>query len=236
MEKNIPNHIAIIPDGNRRWAKARGLKPWVGHQKGVERLDDILKIVLDLKIPYFTFWAASRDNIEKRSPREIKFLLEILKKKFLELARKKEIHKNQVKINIFGGWRKILPRSVSRAAEKAIRATERYDGFFLNILLAYNGTEEIMEAVQRIVDMPRAKRRFKVTPKLIKENLCTKELPSVDLVIRTGGEPHLSAGFMMWDTADAQLYFTDTLWPDFDRQEFIKAIEEYNRRERRFGK
>lgn len=234
--KNIPNHVAIIPDGNRRWAKTKGLKPWMGHQKGVERLDDILKTVLDLKIPYFTFWAASQDNVTKRNPQEVKFLLEILKKKFLELAQKEEIHKNKVKINIFGQWQKILPWGVRRAAQKAIKATSGYDKFFLNILLAYNGTEEIIEAVQKIVDLPRAKKRLKVTPKLIKENLLTRELPPVDLVIRTGGEPHLSAGFMMWDIADAQLYFTDTLWPDFDRQEFIKAIEDYSKRERRFGK
>ena len=234
--KNIPNHIAIIPDGNRRWARAKGLKPWLGHQKGVDRLDDILKMVLDLKIPYFTFWAASQDNVTKRDPQEVKFLLEILKKKFLELAQKEEIHKNQVKINIFGHWQKILPWGVRRAAQKAIKATLGYDRFFLNVLLAYNGTEEIIEAIQKIVDMPKVKKRLRVTPKLIKENLLTRELPPVDLVIRTGGEPLLSTGFMMWDTADAQLYFTDTLWPDFNSQEFIKAIKEYGVRERRFGK
>lgn len=233
--KSIPNHIAIIPDGNRRWAKAKGFKPWVGHREGIKRVDEILTAALDLKIPYFSFWAASRDNIEKRGPKEVKFLLETLKEKFLELAQREEIHKNKVKINILGRWRKILPHGVKRAAEKAIEATGEYNKFFLNIFLAYNGTEEMVRAIQEIVDIAR-KKKIKVTPQIIKKNLWTRELPPVDLVIRTGGNPHLSTGFMMWDIADAQLYFTDTLWPDFGRQEFIKAIKNYSKRERRFGK
>jgi len=237
MKENLPNHIAIIPDGNRRWAKAKGFKSWVGHREGVKRVDEILKAALDLGIPYFSFWAASRDNIEKRDPVEVKFLLKILKEKFLELAQREEIHKNKVKINILGRWRKILPRSVRAAAEKAIKATLSYDKFFLNILLAYNGTEELVIAVQKIADIARTKKKkIKVTPQLIKKNLWTSEFPSIDLVIRTGGESHLSAGFMMWDIADAQLYFTDTLWPDFSKEEFIKAIRDYSKRERRFGR
>lgn len=238
MEKdseNLPHHIAIIPDGNRRWAKAKGFKPWVGHREGVKRVDEILKAALDLGIPYFSFWAASRDNIEKRDPMEVKFLLKILKEKFLELAQREEVHKNKVKINILGRWRRILPHDIRAAAEKAIKATEEYNRFFLNILLAYNGTEEIIRAIQEIADTAR-KKKIRVTPGLIKRNLWTSELPPVDLVIRTGGESHLSTGFMMWDIADAQLYFTETLWPDFSKEEFLKAIEEYSKRERRFGR
>jgi len=233
--KNIPNHIAIIPDGNRRWAKSKELKSWVGHQYGAEALKKILRTALDLKIQYLSFWASSKDNLKKRPLREVKFLLNLFQKEFTELASDKDIHKNKVKINIIGNWKRQFPEKVKAPMKRCIEATKDYNQFYLNFFVAYSGTSEILKAVQKIAKRKLVDSKLRITPEFIKENLLTRNLPPVDYLIRTGGEPHLSDGFMMWDTANSQLYFSDKLWPDFTARDFRKAVEEYSRRERRFG-
>lgn len=248
MENDIPQHIALIPDGNRRWARKRGFKPWIGHRAGVKSLENVLEKALDLKIPYFTFWGASFDNLTKRPEIEISFLNEIYTEQFKRVLKDKRIHQNEVKVNVFGRWKEVLPSETQKAIEKAVEATKNYSKNFLTFLLAYNGTDEIKIAIQKIIDKaqkellnfqsPKKKNELKVTDELIKENLWTKDLPSVDIVIRTGceGDPHMSAGFMMWDTAYSQYYFTETLFPDFGPEEFEKVIKDFSQRERRMGK
>jgi undecaprenyl diphosphate synthase len=233
--KNIPKHIVIIPDGNRRWARKKGLPPWHGHQAGAKTLGKILLKARDLKIPYFTFWAGSWDNLTKRPKIEIDFLFKLYTKYFKKALKDKRIHQNKVKINVFGRWKEIAPKTTQKAIEKAIDATKNYNNYFLTLLIAYDGRDEMIDCIQRIANLYPKK---KITPELIKKNLWTKDLPPVDLVIRTGceGDPHLSAGFMMWDTAYSQLYFTKTLFPDFGPEEFEKIIEDYAQRQRRFGK
>ncbi len=235
--KNIPNHIAVIPDGNRRWARKRGLQPWMGHRAGIKSLEKILDKSLELKIPYFTFWSGSWDNLTKRSKAEINFLFRIYTEHFKRAVKDKRIHQNKVKINVFGRWKEILPKSTQRAIEGATEATKDYDNHFLTFLLAYDGTDEITDCIQKIVKLANNE-IIKVTEKLIKENLWTKDLPPVDLVIRTGCEndPHISAGFMMWDTAYSQLYFTKAFFPAFTPKEFEEIIKDYAQRQRRFGK
>ena len=117
-----------------------------------------------------------------------------------------------------------------------MKATKNHDRIFVNLFLAYNGTDEMLKAVRQIVKESRKNPKLKITPDLVKKNLFTKDLPPVDYLIRTGGEPHLSAGFMMWDLVYTQLYFTKTYFPDFGKKELRKAIREYQRRDRRFGK
>lgn len=231
MSQNLPQHIAVIPDGNRRWARKRGLFPWQGHLAGVRALEKILEAVRDLKIPYFTFWAGSYDNLIKRPTRETNFLYGLYSKYFLKLAKDKRIHKDKIKINVFGRWQEVVPKKAKEAIEKSIQLTKDYNNYFLTVLVAYNGVDEVVEAMKNIAKSKNAE----ITADLIKENLWTADLPPVDLLIRTGGEPHNSTGFMMWHTANTQLYFTKTLWPDFDKKEFQKAIEEYGERGRRFG-
>jgi len=237
MIKNIPNHVAIIPDGNRRWARKKGLHPWIGHQTGVKAFEKILDKALELKIPYFTFWGGSWDNLTKRSKIEINFLFKVYAEQFKRAARDKKIHQNRVKINVFGRWKEILPKSTQGAIERAIEVTKDYNNYFLTFLLAYDGTDEMIDCIQKITKLAH-KKPIKVTEKLIKENLWTKDLPPVDLVIRAGCEsdPHISAGFMMWDTAYSQLYFTRTFFPAFTPKEFEKIIRDYAQRQRRFGK
>ncbi len=235
MLNKKPYHIAIVPDGNRRWARAKGLKPWIGHQYATENLKKIFEAALDIKIPYFSFWASSQDNLAKRPKAENKFLLNLFKKEFAELAIDKRIHKEQVRVNIFGEWRKQFPEEVKKPMKRAIETTKNYNKFFLNFFIAYSGIDEMLKAIRKISKQNLDNPDFKITPQLIKKYLFTKDLPRVDYLIRTGGEPHMSAGFMMWDIADAQMYFSDKSWPDFTANDFKKAIQEYSRRQRRFG-
>lgn len=231
---NLPTHIAIIPDGNRHWARERGLKPWDGHEQGAKNTEKLVREALKLGIKCMSFWGSSLENLKKRPLRERQALLQIYKKYFTKLINSEDVRKNKTHINIIGRWREQFPMSLKKVLEDGIEKTKKYNKYLLNFFLAYSGDNEMIEAVKKIVrnGMPTGK----ITGKTIKENLMTKDLPPVDLLIRTGGEPHLSVGFMMWDIANAQLYFPDKYFPDFDEKEFRKAIEEYQRRERRHGK
>jgi len=235
--ENIPKHVAIIPDGNRRWARKKGFQPWIGHREGVNHFEKVLNKALELKIPYLTFWGGSWDNLTKRAKIEVNFLFKVYTEQFKRIINDKRIHQNKVKVNVFGRWREILPKETQRAIEEAIEATKNYNKYFFTFLLAYNGTDEMMDCIQKIARLNNPNKTIKVNQNLIKENLWTKDLPQVDLVIRTGcgGDPHLSAGFMMWDTAYSQLYFTDTLFPDFSSKEFEKIVKDYSKREKRLG-
>jgi undecaprenyl diphosphate synthase len=235
MVSNYPKHVVVIPDGNRRWTREKGLNPWVGHREGIKKSQDILKEAEKLDIRYLSFWTLSIDNIKNRPQKETKFLFSLLNKYLKETIKKKEIYQKKVKINIIGFWERFLPKEVCRNIRKVIEATKNHDRFFLNLFLAYNGTDEIKEAINHIKNQAEKNPDLKITSDLIKQNLLTKDLPPVDYLIRTGGEPHLSAGFMMWDIANAQLYFTKTYFPDFGAAEFRKAIQEYQKRERRLG-
>ncbi|MBI4101463.1 MAG: di-trans,poly-cis-decaprenylcistransferase [Candidatus Nealsonbacteria bacterium] len=235
--ENLPRHVAIIPDGNRRWAKKRALRPWMGHQQGIKAFEKVLEKALELKIPYLTFWGSSWDNLTQRPKLEVDFLIKLYQNQFQKIAEDKRIHENKVRVGVFGRWREILPPDCQKPIEKSIEATKDYGKYFLTFLLAYDGVAEMTDCIRRIVDSAKGK-TIKVSENLVKQNLWTKDLPPVDLLIRTGCEndPHLSAGFMMWDTAYSQLYFTKTFLPDFTPREFERAIEDFSRRPRRFGK
>jgi undecaprenyl diphosphate synthase len=229
-------HVAIIPDGNRRWAKAKGLPSFMGHQEGAKTAEKILNHALSLKIPYLTFWGASIDNVTKRDKVETEFLFKLFEDYFKKLLKNKEIQENEVRIHAFGEWRTYFSPSCRAAIEEAVEKTKHYNKFHLNFLLAYSGIGEMTAAVSQIAQLAKEQSELVVTPELIKQNLFTVGMPPVDLVVRTGGEPHFSSGFMMWDVADAHLYFTETFYPDFSVEEFGKAIEEFESRERRLGK
>ena len=235
MNDDIPKHIVIIPDGNRRWAKTKGLNPWAGHQEGIKRFSELIEEISKLGISYFSFWALSIDNIKNRPKREINFLLKILDKKLKEIKKDKRVHEKKIRINILGFWKKLLPKEICKSIEEVIEATKNYNNFFLSLFVAYDGKKEMLNAIEQIEDKVIKNPNLKIAPNLIKQNLFTKDLPPVDYLIRTGGEPHLSAGFMMWDIADTQLYFTNICFPDFDKKELHKAIKEYQKRERRLG-
>lgn len=228
-------HVAIIPDGNRRWAKEKGLNPWEGHEEGAKNLEKVLKANLDLGVEYVTFWGSSMDNLQKRPLLEKKALLDIYRRYFLKLMNHKDIHGNEVRINVIGRWEEQFPEALQKIIRKCVSKTEKYKKHFLNFLLAYSGDDEVVEATNKIIENLKGKVK-RITAKMLKEHLMTRDLPPVDLLVRTGGEPHNSAGFMMWDTANAQLYFSEVLWPDFDEKKMREAVLDYEKRGRRFGK
>jgi len=230
-------HIAIIPDGNRRWAKTVGIRSEKGHRIGVRTLEKILNKWIKTKVPYFTFWGSSLDNITKRTRKEINFLFRLITQQFKRIAKDKRIHQNKVRINVLGRWQEVLSEETKRAIKRAIDKTKDYNEYFLTFLLAYDGQDEMIDCILHILKTAQNK-VLKVTEKVIKEHFWTKDLPPVDLVIRTGCEddPHMSAGFMMWDTSYSQYYFTKTFFPSFTPKEFGDIINDYLKRERRMGK
>ncbi len=227
----IPRHIAIIPDGNRRWAAEHGKSVVEGHAQGAEVIRAIMPHAADMGVEHISIWGMSLDNFTKRSIPEVTGLLSLFRKEFKDLAEGDTVHSRQARVSVFGRWREKFPLPVRSSVEKAIDATSHYSKHYLNFFLAYDGVDEMMQAIKNII----AEGITDVTPEIVKHHLFTKDLPSVDFIIRTGGEPHLSAGFMMWDVTDSQLWFTEKLWPQFTTTDFDEAIEEYAKRQRRKG-
>lgn len=232
--KDIPNHLVIIPDGNRRWAKARGLEPWIGHEEGAKNTEVLLRKALKMGVRCFSLWGSSLENLTRRPLAEKRALLRIYEEYFGKLLHSDDIHDNKVKINFIGRWEEQFPGSLRSIMHECVDATKHYSDNVLNFFLAYSGDDEMIGAIKQIVK--KGIPENKITADLIKENLLTKDLPPVDYMIRTGGEPHLSAGFMMWDIANAQLNFSEKLYPDFQEQQLEDALKEYSQRGRRLGK
>ena len=241
---NIPKHIAAIPDGNRRWAKEHSLLPWKGHQEGLLRFEEVNRHAFDRGVQYFTFWAASEDNLTKRTRIEVAVLKRLMRHQLKKELKEGELVKKKIRFRLIGRWHEILKDAeIKKLANELEKATEKFTDKQLTILFGYDGRREMLEAVRTITKeevsrLPtgQAGLRGNDAYEVIKNHLWTKDLPPVDLVIRTGGEPHWSAGFMMWLTADSQFYFTPKFWPDFNNAALDKAIADYSERERRFGK
>ncbi len=237
-QENLPQHIAIMPDGNRRWAKERGMKPWRGHLKGAETGKELLLVALDKGIKCMSMWGGSWENLTERANIEVKFLIKIYDQYIKTLIKRKEIHEHKIKVNIIGRWRELMPKKVIKTFENIIELTKDYNGGYLNFLIAYNGTDEMIAAVEDIVKKKQKNNSLKINSELIKQNLWTAGLPAVDLLIRTGSDkdPHNSKGFMMWHCAESQLHFAKEKFPDFRKKQFVKVISNFQRRERRHGK
>ncbi|MBU4216484.1 polyprenyl diphosphate synthase [Candidatus Parcubacteria bacterium] len=231
---NRPKHLVIIPDGNRRWAKALGLKPWDGHEAGAKNTEKLLTYALENNIECVTIWGSSIDNIKKRPLMEKRALLKIYEVYFKKLLTNPAIEAEQAKVSFLGRWETQFPNSLKTTIYALIEKTKNYDKKMLNFMLAYSGDDEMLDTINRIHD--KYKKGTEITAKILKESLMTSQLPPVDYMIRTGGDAHLSAGFMMWDTANAQLFFADEKFPDFDTKKLAAALVEYSNRQRRFGK
>jgi len=229
--KSKLRHLAIIPDGNRRWAKKRGLPSWKGHDEGSKKIEEIIKEAAGLGIEYLTFWIASRDNLAKRSKSEVGFLYELFQKAFDSLLQNKKIYEEDVKIRIIGFWKNSVPKKLENSILRLMEATKDHKSKHLSFLFDYDGLSEMIEGVKLIIKNGQSEINYDT----IQQKLITSELPPVDLVIRTGGEPHNSAGFMMWHTAYSQYCFTPTLFPSFGKKELNKAVKDYHNRDRRFG-
>ena len=231
LEK-MPTHIAIIMDGNGRWAKSRFLPRTAGHKAGVETIRKIVKEADRLGIQYLTLYAFSTENW-KRPKLEVDALMNLL----VTYLRNEidELHKNNVKLTAVGDFEK-LPEACVKELHSAMDKTKDNTGVHLNLALNYGGRNDIREAVVEIAkEYKEGKISLEdITEERIKKHLSTGEIPDPDLVIRTSGEQRLS-NFLLWDIAYSEFYYTDIHWPDFDGEELEKAIYAYQKRDRRFG-
>jgi undecaprenyl diphosphate synthase len=230
--ENPPQHLAIIPDGNRRWAKQHGLPLIEGHRIGIDKLRDVLDWCRNLGIRMVTLWGFSMENFE-RDESEVKLLMKLFEQKIDEINRE-EVHKYKIRVRVFGRKELLTPK-VRERIEKFEKDTEKYSDYYVNILLAYGGRHEIVDACNSILKECSEGRPNPITEENFRKHLYTSDLPDPDLVIRTSGEQRLS-GLMPWQTAYSELYFCPKLWPDFSEEDLKAAIEDYESRKRRFGK
>ena len=231
LEK-IPTHVAIIMDGNGRWAKKRNMPRVKGHYEGMQTVKKITKYASKLGIKYLTLYAFSTENWA-RPKEEVNYLMDLPEKMFTSFM--PELMENNVKVEVIGVVEK-LPESTRKAVEDAIEQTKNNTGLKLIFALNYGSKDEIVTAVKRIVQGA-ANNEYKVEEideQLISDNLFTKDTPDPDLLIRTSGEQRIS-NFLLWQIAYSEFIFTKVAWPDFVEEEFYKALLEYQSRDRRFG-
>lgn len=230
--EKLPRHVAIIMDGNGRWAKKRALNRIRGHEEGAESVREIVRVSREIGIPFLTLYAFSEENW-KRPAYEIQALMNLLKR-FLR-SELKEMLTNGIRLQAIGRIHK-LPEDVQEELRKTARETSRNRDMVLTLALSYGSRQEILDAIQGIAKGVKA---GKISPEdineeLISSSLYTEGMPEPDLLIRTSAEYRVS-NFLLWQIAYAEMYFTPTLWPEFRKQEYMEAIREYQRRERRFG-
>ena len=227
----IPKHVGIIMDGNGRWAKQRGLKRSMGHKKGAETLEKLLKHVFNLGIKYVSVYAFSTENFN-RDPEEVNYLMDLFVKYFTK--KKKIFIKEQLKV-IFSGSKNRLREDVINGMANLEECTKDFDRGVFNICLNYGGRLEIVDAYKKInKDINDGKINIDDVNEELVSHYMYQDLPDLDFLIRTSGEQRIS-NFMLWQCSYAEFYFTNTLFPDFDGKEFDKALEEFNKRNRRFG-
>ncbi len=228
-------HVAIIPDGNRRWAKQRALQLIAGHQAGSQAWQAILESSDIAEISWLTFWGASIDNLTKRTAAEIENLLALFDIEFARLVQDPRIHEKRMRVRVLGEWASYLWPSTQQNIANITAATVNYDQQNVTLLIAYDGLKAMVDTIQSVAMWWSQHSDQHVTVEIIQQHMVTGVLPPVDLIIRTGGEPHMSGGFLMWEVANAQLIFCDKLWPDVQPAHIALAVEEYHRRTRRFG-
>ena len=228
----VPRHVAVIMDGNGRWAKQRGRPRLFGHRAGADSLRAILRACRDHGVEYLTVYAFSTENWV-RPEDEVSGLMSLLKT-FLKKD-EHELHENQVRLRVTGRLQD-LPKAVRNELERVMEATRNYEKGHLILALSYGGRAEIVDAVRAIAADVRAGRLAPeaIDEKAIAARLYLPDVPDPDLMIRTSGELRLS-NFLLWELSYSEFYFTETLWPDFREADFAKALEEYARRQRRYG-
>jgi short-chain Z-isoprenyl diphosphate synthase len=234
-----PRHVGIILDGNRRHGRAHGItEPRELYDIGADKLDEVLDWCIELAIPTVTLWVFSTDNF-RRPAAEVCGILGAIEGKLNALARDPGIHRRRVRVRAIGRL-DMLPRALIDAIGRAESATAEYDGIGLNIAVAYGGRQEIADAVRGLLGSMAAQgvsltnAAQSVTPDAIACHLYTAGLPDPDLIVRTSGEIRLS-GFLLWQSAHSEFYFTDVLWPALRHIDFLRAIRTYQQRQRRFG-
>jgi short-chain Z-isoprenyl diphosphate synthase len=235
----VPRHVGLILDGNRRYGRRHNLTEF--HEiygAGADKLDDLIDWCIELKIPAVTLWVFSTDNLQ-RKPEEISGILAAVEHKLKLLAKDPEIHRQRICVRTVGRL-ELLPPSTLAAVRAAEAATKGYDGMYLTIAAAYGGRQEITDAVQSLLGEQASQGKAlgeviaMVTPEAIGRYLYAPDLPDPELIIRTSGEIRLS-GFLLWQSAYSEFYFTDVFWPAFRRIDFLRAVRAFQQRQRRYG-
>ena len=227
----LPKHVAVIMDGNGRWAGLRKLPRVAGHRAGIESVQDIVESSARLGLQVLTLYAFSVENW-KRPHKEVRTLMNLLKK-YLRLELK-NVHKNNIRFQAIGRLRE-LDESVQAELQRAMKMTRGNTGMLLNVALNYSGRAELVDTFNRLFrEIKQNGHKPPITEELISESLYTSGIPDPDLLIRTSGEMRIS-NFLLWQIAYSEIYITPTFWPDFRRKHLLEAILEYQRRDRRYG-
>ena len=229
-------HIAMILDGNRRWAVENELNPWLGHEKGAETVEKLIDWCEKLDVKFLTLYAFSIENF-RRPRQEIEEIMRIAEEKFRKLLTDERIHKNKIHVKVIGSVN-MLPDNLQQLIADVEKATEAYDRRFLNFAFAYGGRAEILDAAKTIADKVKNRelRLEDIDESTFEKYLYTSHMPNQepDLIIRTSGEERLS-GFLLWQAAYSELCFLDVYWPEFRFIDLLRAIRTFQRRKRRFG-
>ncbi len=232
-DNKLPKHIGIILDGNRRFAKQLMMKPWKGHEFGAKKIWKLFDWCKELEIHEVTLYTFSIENFN-RPKEEFDYLMQLFLKEFKNVRKDPRIHKNKIRINFIGRI-EMFPKPVYNAMKELMEATKHYNNYIVNFAMAYGGRAEIIDATRKIA---KKIKEGKLDVDKINEQVFSKELyidSEPDLIIRTSGEQRTS-GFLIWQGSYAELYWCPKMWPEFEKEDLIAAIEDYMLRERRFGR
>lgn len=227
--ENMPKHVGLILDGNRRFAKRLNLNPIKGHEYGAKKLGELLKWCKEYGIKKLTLFVFSLENFD-RPKKEFDYLMNLFRKEFDNLKTDKRIYENKIKVNVIGRI-ELFPKDIQEKLKDIMERTKDHDKYELNFALGYSGRAEIIDATKKILQK-------KLKPEDINEKSFAEYLylnDDVDLIIRTSGEKRTS-GFLLWQGSYAEYVFIDKFWPEFEKEDFVKAVEDYSARSRRFGK
>lgn len=230
----VPQHLAIIMDGNRRFAEGMGLLTIDGHLKGKEKLEELLDWCLEAGVRILTVYALSTENLS-RSPEEVRDLMDLFELNFRRVGDDPRVHRHHIRVRAFGNLDRLRP-DVLEAIRYAEGRTKDYSDYSFNIAIAYGGREEILQAIRSIAeDVAKGKvAPAAIDEKMVSQRLYTSDLPDPDLVLRTSGEERIS-NFLLWQVAYSELYFADVYWPGLRKLDFLRAIRDYQKRRRRYG-
>lgn len=231
---SIPENVALIPDGNRRWAKSHRLSLMTGYGRGIAKAVDFSMWLKSFGAKTLTIWALSTENIRNRSAAELNILYRLYIKTAHDKKLLKMLAQNKTRIKIIGNMR-MLPQNVRRALRYLEQETGKYGDFSINLLIAYGGRDDILYAARRAAIEAAHGKGVHVTEESIEKELRTAEIPEPDLIIRTSGEQRLS-GFLPWQSSYSELYFTRKYWGDFSKVDLQRAVAEFSKRKRRYGK
>jgi tritrans,polycis-undecaprenyl-diphosphate synthase [geranylgeranyl-diphosphate specific] len=234
MAMPVPSHVAIIMDGNRRYAKDFGLLVSEGHDKGRQKLEDVLEWCMEIGVKMLTVYAFSTENVG-RSSDEVDTLMRMFVENFKRLGDDARVHKHHISVRVLG-QRELLPKDLQEAIQYAEERTRGYDSYFFNLAVGYGGREEIVQGIKKLAEAVK-EGELKVEDideRTFSKFLYTKDMPDPDLILRTSGEERIS-NFLLWQLAYSELYFSDIYWPGFRKIDFLRAVRSYQMRRRRFG-